>query len=199
MKRDAKICVYVSTDVQTKNRMTVNDFVTLLHTLPFLVPPSLPFFHFPLPPSTFPSSVLWSFSTSSPLPSFHSFFQLNPKFWITQMNILPRALFRSPPLLNLGNKGEGKDIPSSKLRKYTPRRDDSDSPVLVESHLEECVHASVSRMEETVRSLLQSQGSPEHKREEPSKITAYEVQHVSDSLVWFGFVFLLGAIESPLF
>uniref|UniRef100_A0A8C2MHZ4 NCK-associated protein 5 n=1 Tax=Cricetulus griseus TaxID=10029 RepID=A0A8C2MHZ4_CRIGR len=31
-----------------------------------------------------------------------------------------------------------------------------------------------SRMEETVRSLLQSQGSPEHKREEPSKITAYE-------------------------
>ncbi|ERE73895.1 nck-associated protein 5 [Cricetulus griseus] len=29
-------------------------------------------------------------------------------------------------------------------------------------------------MEETVRSLLQSQGSPEHKREEPSKITAYE-------------------------
>lgn len=31
-----------------------------------------------------------------------------------------------------------------------------------------------SRMEETVRSLLQNQQSPEHKREDPSKITAYE-------------------------
>lgn len=31
-----------------------------------------------------------------------------------------------------------------------------------------------SRMEETVRSLLQSQGSPEQKKEEPAKITAYQ-------------------------
>ncbi|XP_076403373.1 nck-associated protein 5 isoform X4 [Peromyscus maniculatus bairdii] len=31
-----------------------------------------------------------------------------------------------------------------------------------------------SRMEETVRSLLQSQGSPEQKREEPAKITTYQ-------------------------
>ncbi|XP_038205172.1 nck-associated protein 5 [Arvicola amphibius] len=31
-----------------------------------------------------------------------------------------------------------------------------------------------SRMEETVRSLLQSQGSPEQKREEPAKITAFQ-------------------------
>ncbi|XP_051003239.1 nck-associated protein 5 isoform X1 [Acomys russatus] len=31
-----------------------------------------------------------------------------------------------------------------------------------------------SRMEETVRSLLQSQGTPEQKREEPAKITAYQ-------------------------
>ncbi|CAO2636656.1 Nck-associated protein 5, partial [Lemmus lemmus] len=31
-----------------------------------------------------------------------------------------------------------------------------------------------SRMEETVRSLLQSQGSPEQKRDEPAKITAFQ-------------------------
>lgn len=58
------------------------------------------------------------------------------------------------------------------------------------------------RMEETVRSLLQSQGSPEQKKEEPAKITAYQVYHVSDS--WldtnvFGLLFFFETIQSPLF
>lgn len=43
------------------------------------------------------------------------------------------------------------------------------------------------RMEETVRSLLQSQGSREQKREEPAKITAFQVHHVSGyQCIWFG-------------
>ncbi|KAL6072880.1 hypothetical protein STEG23_021839 [Scotinomys teguina] len=39
------------------------------------------------------------------------------------------------------------------------------------------------RMEETVRSLLQSQGSPEQKTEEPAKITAYQCASVEQKLL----------------